>query len=224
MIAVKRVAAMAKSGAIYYKPQDPNGLAMGEDFHKMIVEQRVAMWPREMLFAGPSNEEPKFPIGAAPIPSSPLPFFGTDGTKNSALLAPAWSCYRDHRAGQPTYQLGLRVPWPSAAPDVLYSPKGVGYSHLMRAERFLHAWLETSGYDYDLVTDLDLHADPGLLHHLPGRLHGLFHRLPPSRRGFADIAFASIKDGDPAIRHIRAIGLSCRPRASPAASSMRSRA
>jgi ABC-type glycerol-3-phosphate transport system substrate-binding protein len=74
--ALERVATLAKSGALYYKPQDPNGLVMGDDFRKLIVEQRAAMWPRDMLFAGPGGEEPAFPIGVAPMPASPLPFFG----------------------------------------------------------------------------------------------------------------------------------------------------
>jgi hypothetical protein len=33
----------------------------------------------------------------------------------------------------------------------------------MRAERFLHVWLEQNGYDYDVILDSDLHRDPGLL-------------------------------------------------------------
>ena len=93
----------------------------------------------------------------------PFPNVGTNGAANCRPEAPAFSCYRDHRSGQPTYQLGLRVPWTSAAPDVLYSPREIGYSHLMRADRFLHAWLEASGYDIDVAADLDLHRDPGML-------------------------------------------------------------
>jgi hypothetical protein len=33
----------------------------------------------------------------------------------------------------------------------------------MRAERFLHAWLDEAGYEYDAITDLDLHRNPDLL-------------------------------------------------------------
>lgn len=91
------------------------------------------------------------------------PFLGTGGHALAHPAAPAFSCYRDHHAGQPTYQIGLRMPWPSAGPDVLYSDAAVGYSHLARAERFAHAWLEENGYDFDCATDLDLHRDPGLL-------------------------------------------------------------
>jgi N,N-dimethylformamidase len=71
--------------------------------------------------------------------------------------------YRDHASSQPTYQVELRIPWPVAGPDVLYIDKKVGYSHLMRGETFTHVWLEKKGYDFDVITNLDLHRDPNLL-------------------------------------------------------------
>ena len=86
--------------------------------------------------------------------------WNTDGQPNSHPQAPAYSCYRSHHAGQPTYHQGLRMPWPVASPDVLYSTPETGYSHLMRAERFAHVWLEQNGYAFDCITDLDLHRDP----------------------------------------------------------------
>ncbi len=89
--------------------------------------------------------------------------WGTYGCENSHPLAPAYSNYRGHHAGQPCFQQGLRMPWPAAGPDVLYSSKATGYSHLMRAERFAHIWLKQNGYDFDVITDLDLHRDPGQL-------------------------------------------------------------
>lgn len=88
--------------------------------------------------------------------------WGTNGTGNSPGNPPAFNLYRPHAAGQGTYQMGLRMPWPAAGPYVLYGEK-TDYSHLMRADRFAHAWLEKAGYDFDVVTDLDLHRDPGLL-------------------------------------------------------------
>ncbi len=89
--------------------------------------------------------------------------WGTSGFENGHPLAPAYCCYRDHAADQPSYQVGLRMPWPVAAPNVVYSPPGVGYSHLMRGERHAHIWLDKAEYDYDVITDLDLHRDPDLL-------------------------------------------------------------
>ncbi|MGB6045106.1 MAG: N,N-dimethylformamidase beta subunit family domain-containing protein, partial [Pirellulales bacterium] len=93
---------------------------------------------------------------------------GTNGRKSCHPQAPAYSCYRNHHHGQPTYYLGMNVPWPAAGPTVLYLAPQLRYSHLMRTELFLHRWLDGlygdhQGYDYDVVTDYDLHRDPDLL-------------------------------------------------------------
>lgn len=100
--------------------------------------------------------------GATPFaPNTAGPtFWGTEGLAGAPAGSPMYCCYRDHAAGQPTYMLGARIPWRSAAPDVLYSPQAIGYSHLMRAERYLLAWLEKNGYAYDLITDHDFHQRP----------------------------------------------------------------
>ncbi len=90
-------------------------------------------------------------------------FWPTGGPASDPANAPSYNCYKDHRAGQPTYQVGLRLPWPAAGPDVRYSPPTINYSHLMRTERFTHVWLEKQGYEFDVITSLDLHRDPGLL-------------------------------------------------------------
>ena len=87
---------------------------------------------------------------------------GTDGLPNPPEAPPAFCLYRGHAAGQGTYHLGSRVPWPAASPYALYGGP-TRYSHLLRAERFLHAWLETEGIDFDVASDLDLHLDPALL-------------------------------------------------------------
>ncbi|MEZ2295370.1 N,N-dimethylformamidase beta subunit family domain-containing protein [Variovorax sp. RCC_210] len=85
------------------------------------------------------------------------------GLENSHPDAPAYSSYTYHRGGQPTYQVGLRMPWPNASPNALYDPDDAGFSQWTRLERRLHVWLDQAGYDYDVVSDLDLHRDPGLL-------------------------------------------------------------
>jgi len=87
---------------------------------------------------------------------------GTDGLPNSTGNPPAFNLYRRHAAGQGTYQVGLRMPWPVAGPYVLYGGP-TRYSHLMRAERFLHSWLEGAGYAFDVAADDDLHRAPDLL-------------------------------------------------------------
>lgn len=88
--------------------------------------------------------------------------FDTNGTENSEGDPPAFNFYRAHAAGQGTYQQGLRMPWPAAGPYVLYGGP-TNYSHLMRADRFAHIWLEQAGYDFDVITDHDLHRDPDQL-------------------------------------------------------------
>lgn len=85
------------------------------------------------------------------------------GLENSHPDAPAYSSYTYHRGGQPTYQVGLCMPWPNASPNALYDPADAGFSQWTRLERRLHVWLDQAGYDYDVVSDLDLHRDPGLL-------------------------------------------------------------
>ncbi|MDA0745620.1 MAG: LamG domain-containing protein [bacterium] len=74
---------------------------------------------------------------------------------------PAFSFYEKHREGQGSYQVGLRVPNPSADPYLTYLSEE--YSHLLRAERYFHIWLEEEGIPYDLITDADLHRNPELL-------------------------------------------------------------
>lgn len=100
----------------------------------------------------------------------PRPLFGTDRAAGAQYPpgAPAYCCYRDHAGSQPTYYLGMNMPWPAAGPDVLFSPPQVGYSHLMRSELFTHRWLDGhygdhAGYAYDMVTDADLDRNPKLL-------------------------------------------------------------
>ncbi len=89
--------------------------------------------------------------------------WGTAGIANSPGNPPAYCMYRNHHAGQPAYKVGVHTPWPDAGPYVLYAAGGSGYSHLMRAERFALVWLEQSGFDYDIVGDLDVHRNPELL-------------------------------------------------------------
>lgn len=86
----------------------------------------------------------------------------TDGIAGGGRDLPAYSFYRSHAAGQGTYQIGLRMPWPVASPYVLYGGS-TEYSHLARAERPLYVWLERNGYDFDVISDLDLHRDPEIL-------------------------------------------------------------
>lgn len=82
-----------------------------------------------------------------------VPFLGT----------PVYSFYRDHPGGQPAYYIGTKIPVPYADPYLLYSTPAVGYSHLARAERFWLTWLEQTGYEFDIASDMDLHQNLRLL-------------------------------------------------------------
>jgi hypothetical protein len=83
---------------------------------------------------------------SAPLPTAPPQY------------TPAYNYYHDHGFGQPTYLLGMNLPWPGACPDVRYfgNDHQNDYSHLVRAELFTHYWLDKNGYDYDVLTDFDL--------------------------------------------------------------------
>jgi hypothetical protein len=98
----------------------------------------------------------------AVTPVEPMPLFGTGGLGKGDPDLPAFDLYRAHAAGQGTYQVGLRMPWPAASPYVLYGGP-TKYSHLARADRFAHVWLEENGYDFDLISDVDLHRAPEIL-------------------------------------------------------------
>ncbi len=90
------------------------------------------------------------------------------GVPNAPPDAPAYSCYRNHAGGQPTYQLGLRVPWPSASPEAINLGEGAhAYGQGLRTELALHKWLRTNGYSFEVASDLDVHSDPSLLREFP---------------------------------------------------------
>jgi hypothetical protein len=88
--------------------------------------------------------------------------WSTQGIEKDPRGLPAYCLYRGHVAGQGTYQVGLRMPWPAAGPYVLYGGQ-TQYSHLARADRWPQTWLEAEGYDYDVISDVDLHRDPAVL-------------------------------------------------------------
>jgi hypothetical protein len=88
---------------------------------------------------------------------------GNNGFANSPGDPPAFGFYRPHRAGQGTYQMGFRMPWPIVGPYTLMGPEEWDYSHLCRQDRFTQVWLETQGYDHDVLSDTDLHLDPKAL-------------------------------------------------------------
>lgn len=157
-----RVPAEAKSG-VYAGRFDfeLNGKPMR--YHTTFIVRRPESKPKAPLLVLVSsntwlayNSTP-FPVNHGPG----LINMGTGGLANSHPKAPRYSCYSDHHNGQPTYKIGMKVPWPAGGPDKTYI--GGGYSHLLRGERFLHLWLDKHGYDYDVITDHDLDRHPEIL-------------------------------------------------------------
>ena len=88
---------------------------------------------------------------------------GNNGFANSAGDPPAFCFYRPHHGGQGTYQIGFRMPWPIVGPYTTMGPDEWDYSHLCRQDRFTQAWLENQGYEYDVLSDTDVHLDPHAL-------------------------------------------------------------
>ena len=85
------------------------------------------------------------------------------GLPSGHPLAPDYNHYTRHRKGQPNYYVGLRMPRPNSSPRAYYAPEGSGFSQWVRLERHLHTWLDERGYEYDMVSDFDLHRHPQLL-------------------------------------------------------------
>ncbi|HBE72128.1 MAG TPA: hypothetical protein DDW52_28660 [Planctomycetaceae bacterium] len=75
---------------------------------------------------------------------------------------PKFNMYLAHRHGQPTFQVGVNIPWPVAGPYKTYRGSKI-FSQWTRNERFLHLWLDQNGYTYDVITDLDLDRHPDYL-------------------------------------------------------------
>ncbi len=134
-------------------------------YHATFAVRRAASRPKaQVLVLLSTSTWAAYNSAPFPVAVGGLHGVGTNGRKSCHAEAPAYSCYRDHHHGQPAYYFGLNVPWPVAGPDVLYIGR---YSHLMRGELFLHGWLDGvygdhDGYQYDVVTDYDLHRDPEL--------------------------------------------------------------
>lgn len=126
-----------------------------------IVKKAPRRRRAPILLLAPTNTWRAYCSAAFPKPQSELKRnCTTGGLANSPGDPPAYSFYRRHAGGQGGYQIGMRMPFIGADPFLLY---GKEYSHLARADRFAHAWLEKAGYDFDVATDLDLHRDPQLL-------------------------------------------------------------
>jgi hypothetical protein len=134
-------------------------------YHTVFLVKRPAARPRAPIaFLCATNTWRAY----AATPFSPTwpglkKSIGNNGFANSPGDPPAFCFYRPHRAGQGTYLMGFRMPWPIVGPYTLMGPEEWDYSHLCRQDRFTQVWLETQGYAYDVLSDTDLHDDPHVL-------------------------------------------------------------
>jgi hypothetical protein len=164
-----RVPANAKSGfyaARLRYSQQPRHARHSEHFHHItFVVTKAASKPKsDVVLVVPTNTFIAY--NAKPFRGTKpgLVQLSTSSHRTEEPLAPGepgHSAYTPHQSGVPAFHMGLRMPMPSADP---YSRYGVqSYGHLVQPVRAIQNWLESSGYAYDVVTDLDLHDDSTLL-------------------------------------------------------------
>ena len=154
----------ARSGIYAARMRFPMG---GEErlYHTVFIVRKAAARPKAPIaFLCSTNTWRAY----SATPFSPTwkgvkKSIGNNGFDNSPGDPPAFCFYRPHHAGQGTYQIGSRLPWPVVGPYTLMGPAEWDYSHLCRQDRFTQVWLETQGYDYDVLSDTDLHRDPDIL-------------------------------------------------------------
>ncbi|MFT5190240.1 MAG: N,N-dimethylformamidase [Verrucomicrobiales bacterium] len=157
-----RVPADAKSG-VYAGRFDFEIDGKPMRYHTTFIVRRPESRPKAPVLVLVSSNT-WLAYNSAPFPTNHGPGLlqmGTGGLGNSHPNAPTYSCYSDHHSGQPTYKIGMKVPWPAAGPNKTYINDS--YSHLLRGERFLHLWIDKHGYEYDVLTDHDLHQNPEVL-------------------------------------------------------------
>jgi hypothetical protein len=115
----------------------------------------LLVWPTNTWVAYNSK-----PFGEDPPVAPPLTIADV-----ASADVPQYSCYQTHRNFAPPYQFGLLLPRPWADPYARYSTDF--YSHLTRATRFTQIWLDNPDpnrhYAYDVISDLDLDSNPGIL-------------------------------------------------------------
>ena len=76
------------------------------------------------------------------------------------------SFYSSHADGRPFFHVATRAPIPRADPFAAESERAgrIPSYHLVRPERYAEAWLREQGFAFECITDLDLDAEPELLH------------------------------------------------------------
>jgi hypothetical protein len=153
----------APSGIYVARLTDQTGAR--QPYHvTFIVQKSDIQKPAPILLVCPTNTW----LAYNSSPFMDQADFDPNNPGNPDLDIPRYSCYQTHRNFGPPYHFGLLLPRPSADPYATYG--GYSYSHLTRATRFTQIWLDnpdpndpSSHYAYDVITDLDLHTNPGIL-------------------------------------------------------------
>ncbi len=139
----------------------------GEDrlYHSVFIVKKAASRPKAPIaFLCATNTWKAYAATAfSPTWKGIKKSIGNNGFANSPGDPPAFGFYRPHRAGQGTYQMGFRMPWPIVGPYTLMGPEDWDYSHLCRQDHATQVWLEAQGYEHDVLSDTDLHLDPNVL-------------------------------------------------------------
>ena len=95
-------------------------------YHATFIVRRAESKPKAPLLVLVSSST-WLAYNSTPFPTTHGPGLiqmGTGGLGNSHPSAPRYSCYSDHFNGQPTYKIGIKVPWPAAGPNrtcILYT-------------------------------------------------------------------------------------------------------
>jgi hypothetical protein len=91
--------------------------------------------------------------------------YGRRPTDEQRIAGLSASFYSNHISGRPFFHVSTLAPIPRADPFGFESQRAAltRHSHLVRPERYAEAWLEREGYPYEVITDHDLHEEPGLL-------------------------------------------------------------
>jgi hypothetical protein len=91
--------------------------------------------------------------------------YGRRPTDEQRMAGLSASFYSNHVSGRPFFHVSTLAPIPRADPFGFESERAAltRHSHLVRPERYAEAWLEREGYPYEVITDHDLHEEPGIL-------------------------------------------------------------
>ena len=122
---------------------------------------------------------------------------GNNGFANSPGDPPAFCFYRPHHAGQGTYQLAFRMPWPIVGPVHARWARRSGTTATSAARiGSRRPGSKPRAIDYDVLSDTDLHLDSARPRRLQGALRRRAQRILVVRGDGARSAAFSIAGGN----------------------------